>query len=83
MYTNKPIRIHSKCLAILEMIQKCNNRIADYESRLTMGASTNDWMYQFMNDKKYLSNMLDTHRAMKERLVNYYHHTMENLFIHA
>lgn len=80
MYTTKSIRLHSKCLAILEMIQKINNRIEADKKWLQ------DWDRCGMLDMPKLmwkrwkgEDTLIRDEAIKARMLRYYANSMAGL----
>ena len=80
MYTNKPIRIHSKCLLILEMIQKVSNRIAETESNIYLYDNAK-WYnnIRLFNKRVDFTDRLEHLKKVKARLINYYRNTLEQL----
>ena len=69
-YTNKFIRLHSKCLNILEMIQKVNNQIEhNRATSLELQEKLNLFPSSYLQHYK---NRLLIDRAVKDRLVRYY-----------
>ena len=73
MYTNKSIRLHSRCLEVLEMIQKINYRID--EKKLTLVRYDSSKWYdsiQVCNNREFLVTRIATDKAIRQRLVNRY-----------
>ena len=80
MITTQHIRLHSKCLAILAMIQKVNNRISQAKSDIH--AHDNGDPLNFLRlfvDRDELVNEVTHNMRVKQRLVRYYADTMEAL----
>ena len=82
MYTSLPIKVHSKCLCILEMIQKVNNRIESKKSSLHLYDNTKDWSapIRLMNNRKDFETAIAQMQKVKERLVQYYNNTLSKIF---
>jgi len=82
MHTNFHIRQHSKALAILEMIQTVNNRIADQKSTLAIYrnnvATGNIYspLNLFNSEKKIMAKIIWA-RKVADRLENYYSSTLD------
>ena len=76
-YTNQPIKLHSKCLCILEMLQKSNNYYEKEKSLLYAFDNCKD-MYALI---KLSYRRIDLVKAMKkyssisQRLEQYYANT--------
>ena len=69
-YTNKFIRLHSKCLQVLEAIQALNNRI---EQNRATSLELKDKLRFFPSSYvEHYKNRLVIDKAIKDRLVRYY-----------
>lgn len=81
MYTNQPIKIHTKCLLILEMMQKSNNYIQEAISRLYTYDNTKDWTHpvRLMNTREEIESSIVRLKKVNERIVQYYHNTLSQL----
>ena len=84
MYTNKSIHLHSKCLAILDMIQRVNNRLADEKSKLKIYNNNVEQkrffsMLNILNTAEGIQAEINHQTKLKERLVRSYANTVENL----
>ena len=73
MYVNKKIELHAKCLAVLCLIGRLNDRIAADE--ITLG----NWERAKWDDivkltwrREEIESRIETGYATRERLVNYY-----------
>ena len=76
-YTNQPIKLHSKCLCILEMIQKSNNCLEDFKSRLYAYNNCKDMFApaRLMWRKEELEDQVNHYKAVSKRLEQYYANT--------
>jgi hypothetical protein len=83
-YTNKAIHLHSKCLGILEMIKRVNNRIEERRSKIHL-MDNSDWLspVNLMNTRTNVVYELAHYHQVKKRLVSYYCNTMLNLITPA
>lgn len=80
MYTSHKIHTHNKCLAILELIQKVNNRIEVLRSDLArFDNSSWDMPIRLMNKREDYIEAQEYYKKVKERLVRYYYRTFETL----
>lgn len=80
MYTNKPIRIHSKCLCILEMIQKINSRIESEKANLnTFDNARHFDIIRLINSRASIVARIENAKEVKGRLVDYYNNTAQEL----
>lgn len=81
MYTNKFMRLHSKCLHTLELIRQCNNRSEDQRAKLFYYDHTRNEFapIRLMNNREDIINQIERYKAIKGRLVSYYANTMEQL----
>lgn len=80
MYTSHKIHTHNKCLAILELIQKVNNRIEDIRSRLHLyDHSRWDHNIRLFNKRDDFTEAQEYYGKVKERLVRYYYRTFKTL----
>ena len=81
MYTTKPIRLHSKCLVILELIQKCNNRINVFESDLYHydNAKSDFEMIRLMHRRESFTDSISRYKELKVYLVMKYQKVMIEL----
>ena len=77
MYTNKSIRLHSKCLNILDMLQTIGNRIEDNKRSIERyDANQMDyWQYYIYTRISYVQR-LETNQAIEYRLTLYYINTL-------
>lgn len=67
-------------MAILELIQKVNNRLEDIRSRLHLyDHSRWDAPIQLFNKREDFLEANDYYKKVKERLVKYYYRTFETL----
>ena len=80
MYVNKKIELHAKCLAVLCLIGRLNDRIAADE--ITLG----NWERAKWDDivkltwrREEIESRIETGYATRERLVNYYEKTAGKL----
>lgn len=77
-YTNKSIRLHSKALIYLELIQKANNRYEDKRSKLTLWeAAFWDHPVRLMNKKEDINNYM----LRMGTLANWLVLRMQNIFM--
>ncbi len=74
IYTQKNLKLHKRSLCILEMIEICENRIADYRSYLNKPHSV---YYHITKD--YYQKNVTRHLAIKQRLISYYADVMQRL----
>ncbi len=72
--TNKNLKLHKRALAILEMIEICDNRIQDYKNQLKR---TPKLYYDGV--RNYYTKNIDKHIAIKDRLIRYYADVMVRL----
>lgn len=81
MYTSKPIKHHNKCLAILEMIQKVNNRIEEQRNRLYHYDNTKNPYapIRLMNTRESIVDRMESNKAIAARLERYYERTFVQL----
>jgi len=80
MYVNKKIELHAKCLAVLGMIGRLNERISQSERRLhNWDRAGWDANIRLMWKREEISYRIETDCLIKERLVNYYQRTMGKL----
>lgn len=81
MYTSRPIKHHNKCLAILEMIQKVNNRIEEQRCRLHHYDNTKDRYapIRLMNKRDDIVERIESNKAVAARLERYYERTFVQL----
>ena len=80
MYTNKSIRLHSKCLNILDMLQTIGNRIEENKRSLKLYDENkmDHWLYFIRTRISYVQR-LETNQAIQKRLACYYLKTFNNL----
>ena len=80
MITTQNIRLHAKCLAILEMIQTVNNRIsaAKTEIRIYDNGDPLNFLRLF-TDRDELVDTIEHNMRVKERLAAYYADTLIRL----
>ena len=72
-YTSKSIRLHSKCLAILEMIQKVSNYIEGTKKELSGWDKCGPYdMPRLMFSRSLYENKLSRFQAIRNRLIRYY-----------
>ena len=80
MYTNSFIRLHSKCLAILDLIQQVNNRLEANRSDLhhfdNSGPFSN---IRLFTTRREITDRVSRNKVIRERLVNWYADTMTAL----
>ena len=76
-YTNQPIKLHSKCLSILDMIQKSNNRLEDFKSRLYAYKQCENpfALVRLMYRREGLEEQINHYQAVSQRLEQYYANT--------
>ena len=76
-YTNQPIKLHSKCLCILEIIQKSNNRYENCKSRLYAYNQCKDPFapIRLMWRREELEGKVNHYEAVSKRLEQYYANT--------
>ena len=67
MTTHKKIKMHEKCIAVLDMIQTCENRIDS--AKLELKKDYTSWFYDI---KKHNQERIRIYEAIIERLTNYY-----------
>lgn len=80
MVTSKFIHLHSKCLAILMMIQKVNNRIEEGRSKLARYDVAKDFdNIRLFNTREGIIRRSEKNKAIKSRLVRYYAFNMAKL----
>lgn len=80
MYTSHKIHTHNKCLAILELIQKVNNRIESKRSDLHRYDNSKwDDPIQLFNKRNDFIEAQEYYQKVKDRLVKYYYRTFNNL----
>jgi hypothetical protein len=77
MYTNKSIKLVSKALAILEMLQKVNNRIEDNRRSLRIfdAADAGDFM-TFIYNRSFFEQQLEKNLDIQNRVFMYYFTTL-------
>ena len=76
MYTLKQIQLHTKCLCILELINKANERLNDASERLSKFQSgTWDMPIVFMNKESDLKHDIIYRSQVLQRLTIYYNRT--------
>ena len=68
-YTNQSIRLHSKCLEILEMLQKIGNRIEENKRSIKLWESRDSFP---LTNKKWFIERLEINEKIRERLAFYY-----------
>ena len=80
MYTNKSIRLHSKCLNILDMLQTIGNRIEENKRSLKLYDENkmDHWLYFIRTRISYVQR-LETDEAIQLRLASYYLRTFNKL----
>lgn len=73
-YTHKSIRLHTKCLKILRMIAKVNDRNNENKKRLLYYHTCKDKFdpIRLFNTVFGLENAIEWDAQVKARLVNYY-----------
>lgn len=76
MYTNKSIRLVSKSLAILALIQRVNNNIADLQSRQL--SYRQNPMYHALGERT-LATSIENKKFIAERLTRYYVNTINQV----
>jgi len=80
MYVNKKIELHTKCLAVLGMIGRLNERISRSERRLAnWDRSGWDANIRLMWKREDLAYKIESDYTSRERLVNYYEKTTGKL----
>jgi len=80
MLVNKKIELHAKCLAVLGMIGRLNERISQSERRLhNWDRAGWDANIRLMWKREEISYRIETDCLIKERLVNYYQRTLDKL----
>ena len=73
MYTNKSIRLHSKCLNILDMLQTIGNRIEENKRSIKLHESGGaSWFIP----KGFFQQQLTKNTAIQYRLTLYYINTL-------
>jgi hypothetical protein len=77
MYTNKSIRLHNKCLNILDMLQTIGNRIEENKKSIQLydEKKMDDWLY-FVRSRISYVQRLETNQAIEYRLTLYYINTL-------
>lgn len=81
MYTSKPIKLHTKCLCILEMIQKCDSYLDNKKSDLKKYDNTKDAFapIRLWNERYMFEKRIQTLESVMLRLTNYYNNTLKQL----
>ena len=80
MYVNKKIELHTKCLAVLCLIGRLNERICENEKTLHYWDRANyDANIRMTYKREDLAYNIETGYATRERLVNYYEKTAGKL----
>lgn len=74
MLIQKNLKLHKKALNILEMIETCENRLADYRGYLKKPYAAYHCSTRF-----YYERNIDKHVAIRQRLINYYADVMLRL----
>lgn len=73
MVSTQSIRLHSKCLEILEMIKECNNRISRANSDLHFWDNSKGYStVRILYSRTHFEEIVKKYEAIKERLVLYY-----------
>ena len=73
MYTNKSIRLHSKCLNILDMLQTIGNKIENNKRQIELhNEGTGHWFYT----RSMYEQQLEKNTAIQYRLTLYYINTL-------
>ena len=73
MYTNKSIRLHSKCLEILECIQKANRRIDEKKLCLKDYDRAQSFdIIRLMTTRNQITDRIERDKAIRERLITAY-----------
>lgn len=81
MYTSHKIHTHNKCLAILELIQKVNNRLEIIRGQIHL-YDNSKWDHPirlFNNRREDFTDSQEYYQKVKERLVRYYYRTFKTL----
>jgi hypothetical protein len=77
---NSHIRMHSKCIKILEMIQTVNKRIVSAKADLIRYDCADGLSpLRIMYDRSDLEKLLEHHRSVRDRIVVYYAENMLKL----
>lgn len=81
MYTNKSIRLHSRCLGYLELIQKANNRVSEQATNLHhYDNEKNAWKaIRLFHTRIEFEDKLSRYQELAEWLVNRYQAVMNDL----
>lgn len=73
MYTNKPIRIHTKCLCLLELIQEAGNRVERAKGLLHEWEHARHFdMVRLVYNRNELATQPQRWQRVKDRLVSSY-----------
>lgn len=78
------IELHSKCLAILDLLKQCGERrqTAFKYLRQWNASKPNDF-FRITNDFKHISDSYEKYSRMEERLLSYYMNTSLKLSKHT
>jgi hypothetical protein len=77
MITTQNIRLHAKCLAILEMIQTVNNRISAAKADIRIYDNGDPLNFlRLFTDRDELVATVEHNKRVKERLAAYYADTL-------
>lgn len=81
-YTNKSIRLHNKCLAMLDLIQQANNRKEKYwaDKRLYENAKSNDPIRLFKTQEG-IAKLILRYETLSFWLVDRYQKAMNELIL--
>lgn len=73
-YTNRSIRLHNKCLAILDLIQQSNNRAEDKRSLLARydACKRHYEVTRLMHERYWIVNTKERYERLSQWLVNRY-----------
>lgn len=74
MTTHKKIKLHEKCIAVLDMIQTCEKRIDS--AKLELRKEYAAWFYDI---KKYNQERIRVNNEIIARLTNYYLNLVQSL----